>query len=113
MVALMTPGKLNHEVTIQSLVPSQDAVTGAITEVWENFAIVWANIRPSSAREFIAAAISNSKVIAVVTIRYRPGMKPSMRILHRNHTYQIEGVLGDQKSGLEYLTLPVSEVQDG
>ncbi|KPB96501.1 Head-tail adaptor protein [Pseudomonas syringae pv. maculicola] len=32
-----------------------------------------------------------------------------MRALHRGRIYNIHGALPDAKSGLEYLTLPVSE----
>lgn len=37
-----------------------------------------------------------------------------MRITHRGKVYNIAGVLPDNMSGLEYITLPVSEgVNDG
>ena len=37
-----------------------------------------------------------------------------MRILHRGKIYNIEGVLPDDESGLQWLTLPYSEgVKDG
>lgn len=42
-------------------------------------------------------------------MRYRDGLLPTMRILYRNKVYSIHGVLPDPDSGLEYLTLPVSE----
>lgn len=104
---------LRHRVAIQSLVPVQDDTTGNITDTWSTFATVWAEIRPLNAREFIAAAAAQSKVTEMVTIRYIAGVKQSMRILHRAQILNVEGVLPDQKSGIEYLTLPVSEVQSG
>ena len=37
-----------------------------------------------------------------------------MRVVHGGKVYNIHGVLPDMRSGLEYLTLPVSEgVSDG
>lgn len=105
--------KRNHRITIQSLVASQDGTTGIITETWAMFAVVSADVRPSSVREFVAAGISDSKVSAAIEIDYLDGIKPSMRILHGAHVYNVEGVLPDPNSGIEWLTLPVSEVQNG
>lgn len=105
---------LRHRVQIQALVPVQDtAGTGEITDTWTLFADVWANVRPASVREFIAAGISASKVTAAVTVRYLAGVKASMRIVHGDRTYNIEGVLPDPHSGIEFLTLPVSEIVEG
>lgn len=82
--------------------------------VWSDFAKTWASIEPLSTREFIAAASNQSKVSARIVIRYRPGVVTSMRILHRSKIYELEGVLSDTASGLDYLTLPCSEgVNDG
>jgi SPP1 family predicted phage head-tail adaptor len=109
----MQAGKLSHSVQIQSLVSAQDAGTGIITESWDTFATVWAEVRPLSAREFIAAAASQSKVTATVKIRYLADIKPSMRVVDGADIYQVEGVLPDPKSGREYLTLPVSQILTG
>ena len=76
-------------------------------------ATVWAHIQPLSAREFLQASAVNSEVVARVQIRYLAGVMPSMRLVHGTHVYNIKGVLPDPVSGLEYLTLPVSEVVNG
>lgn len=109
----MDPGKLRHWIEIQERVTAQDPDTGVLTETWPTFAEVFAQVEPLSARDFIAAAAQQSKVTARVTIRFLEGVKPSMRIIHGSHTYQIEAVLADPKSGIEYQTLPVSEVVSG
>jgi len=80
-------------------------------EVWGK---VPASVEPFSAREFIAAAATQNEVTARIGIRKRAGVDPTMRIIHRGKIYNIEGVLPDPKSGLDYLTLPCSEgVDDG
>ncbi|RYE50993.1 MAG: head-tail adaptor protein [Rhizobiaceae bacterium] len=110
----MRAGKLRHHVTIQRAEFSQDPVTGEITPSWVEVAKVWAAIEPLSAREFIAAAASQSEVAARIVIRYRPGITSTMRVLYRGKIYNIQGVLADMESGLDYLTLPCSEgVSDG
>ena len=110
----MRAGKLRHQVVIQSLTLSQNPETGEMLAGWAEFATCWASIEPLSAREFIAAQAGQSEIVARIVIRYRSGVLPTMRILHRGSVYAIHGVLTDAKSGLEYLTLPVSKgVNDG
>ena len=107
-------GKLRHRVKFQAPGLVQDPVTGEMQPGWTDFASVWASIEPLSARDFIAAQANQSEVAARIVIRYRPGILPTMRILHRGKVYAIQGALPDTDSGLEYITLPVSEgVSDG
>lgn len=105
----MRAGKLRHKVTIQAPGLTQDPVSGEMLPGWTDFASIWASIEPLSARDFIAAQANQSEITARIVIRYREGILPTMRILHRGRVYAIQGVLSDAKSGLEYLTLPVSE----
>jgi len=100
-------GKLRHRVVIEEQVTTKNSF-GENDTYWAHFATVWASIEPLSAREFIAAQQVQSKVSARITIRHRPGLKASMRILHGSTVFNIEGMLSDPVSGLEYLTLPVS-----
>jgi SPP1 family predicted phage head-tail adaptor len=109
----MQAGRLRHFITIQALVSEQDAVTGEITPTWVAFANVWADVRPASAREFLEAGIQQAKVMTAVKIRYVSGVKQSMRILHGDQVFNIEGILRDPKSGREWLTLPCSDVTQG
>jgi len=110
----MRAGKLRHKVTIQAPGLTQDPVTGEMLPGWTDLASVWASIEPLSARDFIAAQANQSEITARIVIRYREGILPTMRILHRGKVYAIQGALPDAHSGLEYITLPVSEgVSDG
>ena len=109
----MRSGRLRHEVTIQSLVPVQDAATGNIADTWTLFANVRAEVRPATLREFIAAGVEQAKVTAVITIRYLAGIKPSMRVLFGDRVYNIENALPDPKSGREYMNLPCSDIIEG
>lgn len=111
----MRAGKLRRRVDIQRPHFEQDASTGEMVKTWVD---VWtrvpASIEPISAREFVAAAATQSAVSARIVIRYRSGVDSTMRILDRSKIYNIEGVLSDTDSGLEHLTLPCSEgVKDG
>lgn len=108
---MMQAGKLRHRVVIQEPIEVQDDDTGAIEVTWTPIDTVWAAIEPLSAREFITSAAETSKVVARVSIRYRSDVTAKMRLYHaaKDLYYNIEGVLSDKESGLEYITLPVSE----
>lgn len=52
--------------------------------------------------------------MARITIRYRQDIDATWRVVHGGKFYNVEGVLADKDSGLEYQTLPVSQgVSDG
>lgn len=109
----LAAGRLRHWVTVQSPFYIQDPVTGDQVPAWIDFLTVWAAIEPLSAREFIASQAVQSKVTARITMRKRDDINATCRIVHNGKFYNIEGVLADPDSGLEYMTLPVSEgVQD-
>jgi SPP1 family predicted phage head-tail adaptor len=111
----MRAGRLRHRIDFQRPSFAQDPVTGEMIKTWvEVWVKVPASVEPLSAREFIAAAATHNEVTARIGIRKRAGVDPTMRIIHRGKIYNIEGVLPDPKSGLDYLTLPCSEgVDDG
>jgi SPP1 family predicted phage head-tail adaptor len=110
----MRIGKLRHRVTLEAPGQTQDPNTGEMTPGWQPVATVWASVEPLSARDFIAAQASQSEITARIVMRYREGITPEMRAVHRGRPYKIHGVLPDAGSGRHYLTLPVSEgVSDG
>lgn len=111
----LSAGDLRHRVQIQSQIEINDPDTNAVTIDWAPFGgPVWAAIAPLSAKEFIQSASEQNKIVARITIRYRDGILPSMRVIHRGTIYNITGVLADADSGLEYQTLVVSTgVNDG
>lgn len=113
----MQAGKLRHRIRIEKYDDVrdeagevvQDPVTGEVSQEWVLVDEVWAEIKPLSAREFIAAAATQSAITAHIVIRYRDGLDASMRITHKNKIYNPAGFLADKVSGLEYITIPVTE----
>ena len=111
----LSAGRLRHRIDIQEQQQVQDPNTGQLIVSWVN---VWANVpaavEPLSVREFIAAKGVQSEVSVRVVIRYREGLNPSMRIVHKGRILNPAGFLPDPIYGLEYLTIPCSEgVNDG
>jgi SPP1 family predicted phage head-tail adaptor len=110
----MQAGKLRHRITLQKPVKTQSPATGAVINTWADVATLWADVTDVSVREFVAAQAGQSEVTARITIRYRDDVTNKNRIVYRGRIYNIYGVLADDKSGSEYLTLPCSQgVNDG
>lgn len=101
--------RLRHRVTIERPVETQDPTSGAVAPTWTKYDDRWAEYVASSVREFIAAASNQSEVKGRFVLRADEGITAQMRILHRGKIYQVLGVMPDPDSGLEYITVPVSE----
>lgn len=112
----MQAGRLRQRITFQALGLTQDPGTGEEIDGWET---VWdkvpASVEPLSARDLIAAQAGQSEASGRMVIRYRPGVLPTMRIVHRGDVYNIQGQpMPDPVSGLEYLTILVAKgINDG
>lgn len=112
----MRAGKLRHRIAFQTTGQVQDPETGEMLDGWET---IWdkvpASVEPLSARDLIAAQAGQSEASGRMVIRYRAGVLPTMRIIHRGDVYNIQGQpMPDPDSGLEYLTILVAKgVNDG
>lgn len=105
---LLDPGQLRHRLEIQrmqSIVDTEGQVTG---EDWQTVGSAWGKVDPLSAKELLAAQAIQSEIVARVTMRYRTDIDHSCRLLHRGQVFNIAGIVADNASGLEWLTIPVS-----
>lgn len=112
----MKAGPLRQRIALEQQVQTQDQDTGDIAVSWALVAEVWANVQPLSAREFIAAQAVQSQVSTKIIIRWRDGITAAMRArdLSTGALYNIAGVLPDNVSGREWITLVCSAgVNDG
>lgn len=100
-------GRLRHQVVIEQQVTAINS-SGEQDVDWETFATVWAEVAPLSARESILSEQAQSKVSARITIRALDGVAASMRVVHGSTIYNIEGVIPDPQSGVEWMTLTCS-----
>ena len=113
----LAAGRLRHRVAFERLTNMldssgdtiQDPDTGAVSQQWLPLGEAWAAIEPLSAKEFIQSQEIQSRVVARITFRRQTFLPDaSNRIVHGERIYNIEGVLADKSSGLEYLTCPCS-----
>lgn len=102
----MNIGNLRHRVTIQQKTVELDS-DGAQIESWVNVfgTDLWADIQHLSGKELISADMVQSEVKARVVIRYRDGVLPTMRVLHKDRIFDIKAVIPDNHTGNRHLTL--------
>jgi SPP1 family predicted phage head-tail adaptor len=101
----MRAGQLRHRITLQRAVDAQDDY-GEPSSIWEDVVSIAAAIEPISGREFFSAQQVQADVTTRITIRWRNGIEPVMRIVHataqqaamsppQSTIYDIEAILPD------------------
>mgnify|MGYP005862916515 CR=1 FL=1 len=89
----MRSGELRHRVVLQQLVAGEDDY-GQPTDTWQNMATVWAKIEDLAGREYFRAQqVPTAQISTRITIRYRSDVKPEMRIVWGDRTFNIAAVL--------------------
>lgn len=88
----MQAGKLRHQVTIQQATETRNTLGEAI-RTWSTVATVWASVEPLRGREFFDAEQVQSEISQRVRMRYRSGIKPTMRLLYGSRILQIQAVI--------------------
>lgn len=103
-------GRLRHRVTIQQASVSQQA-SGAPVRTWANVATVWAQVRTQSGGE--QRNEGADQVVAAlyyaVTIRYRAGLEPTMRVLWGSRVLEVTAIQ-EPDNRQRSLTLMCTEV---
>lgn len=108
----MDIGRMNRRITLQYQNGWDVDDEGNATPQWDDFATVWANIRPLRGREYFEAAAVNAETTVKMLIRYRPGITPDMRVVYNGRIYNIQAVI-DVYEGRRQLELMCKEVQAG
>lgn len=97
-----------HRITIQEQKTIRDEF-GQPTQGWFDVMTVWASVEAVSGREYWAAQQVVDQSDHRVTIRYRPGITPTMRVLHDGRQLDIQAVL-DRTGEKRWLELMCKEV---
>jgi SPP1 family predicted phage head-tail adaptor len=103
---MLPAGRLRHRVQLQEFTSTLNT-DGAVEETWVDSVgrLMPAEIVALSGRELIAAQSIQSRVSSRIRIRYLPGVRAAMRIVHRTTIYNIEAVIPDPDSGQRFITL--------
>lgn len=96
----MRSGKLRHRIDVQAFTATTNDDTGITSEAWATIIgvgepLIPAEIVPLSGREFVAAQAVQAGVTTRITIRWKDGIAPSMRVLHDGLIYNVKAVLPD------------------
>lgn len=96
----MNIGKMRHPVIIRALQMTQDPATGEMSEGWADLATVWGSIDSVTGREFMAASAEQARTTHRITIHYRDGMTPDMRLVSGSIEYQVKAILPNNERSL-------------
>ncbi|MBE3590005.1 MAG: phage head closure protein [Firmicutes bacterium] len=89
----MKAGQLRHRVTIQAQTTAQDEY-GQPVQTWSDVATVHAAVEDLSGREFFAAQqVPTETITTRITIRWRPDVSASMRVVGAGRTWDVRAVL--------------------
>ena len=105
----MQAGQLKHLIDIQVALNSRDSY-GASTQEWVTFLSgIRASVEPLAGKEFFAAQKIDAEITHSLNIRYRTGIKPSMRVKFGTRYFDIKSVI-DVKEQRKELHLMCVEV---
>lgn len=117
---------MNHLISIEQGTKTQDPLTGEVTVTWTSFKDdVFCDIEALSVKDYIQSRANQADISVRVTIPFIRGLdsmgdiESNMRLVgqcacHQGRIYNPKGVLEDNITGLEYVTLPCSQgVNDG
>jgi SPP1 family predicted phage head-tail adaptor len=96
------PGRLDRQITLLQRTLTRDT-SGSAVESWQGVALLWAEVKETTAREFFASQQKTSEVSRVFIIRYRDGIDShSHRVLYRGESHDIDSVVEiGRREGLE------------
>ena len=89
----MNAGKLRNRIRIEEPARGTDEGGGRPDMGWALVAEVWANIRPITGQERIAAMRSEVAVTHRIEIRYRAGLTEKMRVVYGDRVFNVRAVL--------------------
>jgi len=100
-------GNLRHYVSIQNPTGTRDTFGEPIIS-WSTYHKAWASIEPLKGWEYYESKQVNAEVSSKITMRYKSGINPKMRVVWGNHTYRILSMINEDERN-EKLELMVEE----
>ena len=108
----MRIGKLRHRIKIQEYTAGRDSF-GSEEPIWTDVVTVWASVTPGSGKEHFASAQVNAEVSTKISMRYRSGITPKMRVAFGTRIFEIVSVLNYEERGIELNLMCKESVPDG
>ena len=110
----MNPGELNHRITITEDLnrdSHEKDENGFPIENWQTWKPLWSSKRGLSGRVFYAAMAVQSENNVIFKVRYIKGIRPDMRIVDDEGTYEIIGKPVDKDGKRRELYITANEVK--
>ncbi|WP_072387561.1 phage head closure protein [Hyphomicrobium sp. CS1BSMeth3] len=85
-------GRLRHRLRLEAATRAPDGGGGA-AETWATIAHVWCEIRPTGGSESVDADGLSGRNAHEITMRYRSGVTPAMRLAIGSRRFEIVAVL--------------------
>lgn len=104
--SVISAGDLNRRVALMS--PVYNEYSDEITD-WQLAATVWAAVLPNFAQEQVQSERTIEVILAFVVIRYRADIDARWRVVDKEHTYEITGIV-DAMRARQKLVLSCKEV---
>jgi SPP1 family predicted phage head-tail adaptor len=105
---MVPAGELNKRITIEEPVGTIGA-SGEVTRTWGTIASVSAKIESLTGQETAAARLIDATTSHRVTIRWRPGLSPKMRLVYDSRVFNIGSMVNTDERN-EDLVIDCTEV---
>lgn len=93
-------GQFRHRVTIQKYTANLDSFGQEVKE-WVDICTVWASVEPLRGREFFRAQTIHAEVTTRITIRYKGGISPKMKVVFDGRCFDILSVINPEEKNKE------------
>lgn len=106
---------MNHLCDIEEKTQTQDSVTGEVTDTWAvKCSDIYCDIEALSVKDYLQSMADQSEISVRITLPYLTDIDPKNRIVgkcgcHCGKIYNPKGILEDNITGQEYLTIPCSQ----
>lgn len=85
-------GRLRHRLILESASRTPDGGGGA-AETWTTVAQVWGRVEPTGGTEIADADGLAGRISHAITLRYRAGVTPAMRLVSGSRRFEIMAVI--------------------
>lgn len=96
MPVVFKSGDLRRRVTLQQRSTAQ-STSGEQSETWTNVATVWGSVDPVSGNEHFDGEAVKAPLLYDISIRYRTGVTPAMRISYGGRIFNILSVMDQEE----------------
>lgn len=92
----MRAGLLRHQIVIEQRAVAALDGYGGNSAAWQTFATVWAQVEPTTGREYVKDGANKGALLTRFMLRYLPGVTQQMRVTFGGVQYNIREVINER-----------------